>query len=130
MKPFEAQYQIPEKEPYEGKATQKQKQKLWELGIRDREVIDDLGKKQASYLIGKALQTHTDLSKSHSSRNLVILGFLILTASVVAVFYSEGANYDESGIMLLIIMGFLLGPLMIIWGGIKSLYYKMKLKSE
>ena len=51
-------FSLPEKEPYEGKATQKQKQKIWELGYKDTSVIDGLGKKQASYLIDKLLEAH------------------------------------------------------------------------
>lgn len=46
---------IPEKQPYEGKATQKQKQKVWELGFAEQEVIDDLGKAQASALIDQLI---------------------------------------------------------------------------
>jgi hypothetical protein len=42
---------IPELEPYEGKATLKQKAKIWHLGYQDQSVIDTLGKKQASALI-------------------------------------------------------------------------------
>jgi hypothetical protein len=42
---------LPEKQPYEGKATMKQKQKLWEMGYQDQTVIDSLGKRQASFLI-------------------------------------------------------------------------------
>jgi DNA-directed RNA polymerase subunit RPC12/RpoP len=48
---IELTFRIPEKEPYEGKATQKQKQKLWNLGFKDQNVIDNLGKKQASAMI-------------------------------------------------------------------------------
>lgn len=46
---------IPEKQPYEGKATQKQKQKVWELGFAEQEVINELGKSQASALIDQLI---------------------------------------------------------------------------
>lgn len=42
---------IPDLQPYEGKATQKQKQKLWDMGYEDQSVINTLGKRQASALI-------------------------------------------------------------------------------
>lgn len=129
MKPHEARFDIPEKEPYEGKATQKQKQKLWELGIQDRDIIDNLGKKQASYLIGRSLQTHRDRGNSQSSSRMVVFGFVILAAAVLFLFHIRGSNQDGDGTMLLAIMGLLLGPLLIVWGGIKSLYYKIKLRA-
>ena len=51
---------FPAKQPYEGKATQKQKQRIWELGFRNRDVIDDLGKKQAGILIDQLYAFYRD----------------------------------------------------------------------
>jgi hypothetical protein len=51
---------IPAMQPYEGKATQKQKQKLWDMGYEDQSVIDGLGKRQASALIEQLKQHEAD----------------------------------------------------------------------
>jgi hypothetical protein len=54
---------IPERGPYEGNATQKQKQLLWDLGCQERTLIDGLGKRQASALITQ-LKAHHGRAKS------------------------------------------------------------------
>jgi len=42
---------LPERLPYEGDATMKQKDYLWGLGVRDQAILDSLGKWQASAMI-------------------------------------------------------------------------------
>lgn len=51
-------FTIPPRAPYEGKATQKQKHLLWQLDFKDKTVIDNLGKSQASSLINQILSLH------------------------------------------------------------------------
>lgn len=75
---------IPPKQPYEGKATQRQKQKLWDLGFRDKEIIDALGKRQASVLIEQIVSTardiHTDRRrKTYRTIGAILLGIFVLT---------------------------------------------------
>lgn len=79
---------IPPREPYEGKATLRQKQKLWDLGYREQDVIDQLGKRQASTLIdfqlkqleGKKIRQESEAAKQRLPwlRNIT-LGLLILS---------------------------------------------------
>lgn len=75
--------QIPDREPYEGKATQKQKQLIWELGYRDQAVIDVLGKKQASSLID-------ELKKFHKKQNFkyeIIAALAVLLVGALLMFW-------------------------------------------
>ena len=77
----EFQYTLPDREPYEGKATLKQKQKIWELKYRDQAVIDKLGKRQASFLIDVLLKAHKKERRVYDlCFNLIVLiiGFTVL----------------------------------------------------
>lgn len=46
---------MPAMHRYEDKATKKQKEALWSMGIEDEIVLESLGKQQASWLIDQAL---------------------------------------------------------------------------
>ncbi|NQY89538.1 MAG: hypothetical protein HRT51_17695 [Colwellia sp.] len=50
---------IPEQHIYEGKATQKQKKLIYDLGFDEQETIDSLGKVQASELIDQLIFIQT-----------------------------------------------------------------------
>ncbi|GAA6173126.1 hypothetical protein NBRC116592_27960 [Colwellia sp. KU-HH00111] len=78
---FQTNVNIPEKQPYEGNATQKQKQKLWELGFREQNIIDDLGKAQASNLIDQViiLQEKYQVLSFHKKKLKLWLPVLILS---------------------------------------------------
>jgi hypothetical protein len=71
----EFEVSLPTRQPYEGKATLKQKDLIWSLGFRDQAVIDSLGKWQASALI--------DQMKAQRKTTNPALIFLILIAVVV-----------------------------------------------
>lgn len=53
-------FEIPTRDPYESKATLRQKDLLWRMGFKDRTVLDALGKRQAFAMI--------DQAKSYASR--------------------------------------------------------------
>ncbi len=76
MPKFEISLDLPDKEPFEGKATQKQKQFIWDLGYQDEEAIAALGKKQASAVIDQ-------LKKVKSRGEKIIFG--TIQASVCAI---------------------------------------------
>ncbi len=61
---------VPPKEPFEGKATQKQKQLIWELGVRDEAAIAGLGKKQASIVIQQLKAAHHQVASGRSAKSL------------------------------------------------------------
>ena len=73
---------IPARQPYEGKATQKQKDLLWRIGVKDTALLDSLGKWQASAVID---QMKAGLSKGGSS-DPVGAQFGILLVVIVVVF--------------------------------------------
>lgn len=79
----ELTYRLPEKEPYEGRATQKQKQKLWDIGFKDQNIIDNLGKRQASALIDQVLAFYAQERDKRKFKNFLI--FLVWAAIVAAV---------------------------------------------
>jgi len=58
---------VPERQPFEGNATQRQKQKIWDLGFRDEELIKSLGKRQASSVIDQ-LQGHHETEAAIAAR--------------------------------------------------------------
>ncbi len=61
MSKIDVEFTVPDRQPYEGKATMKQKQWLWEHGLKDQGLIDGLGKRQASAVIDQfqaAVQSH------------------------------------------------------------------------
>lgn len=79
---------IPERQPFEGKATQKQKQKLWDLGVRDIEAIDQLGKRQAGAAIDQIMGAgRQELARLRFKRNgiilAVIVGIILLFAAYI-----------------------------------------------
>ena len=73
---------LPARQPYEGRATLKQKDYIWSLGFKDRAVIDSLGKWQASALIDqlKARQ------KSGCSSILAVLVIIVVVAALFKAF--------------------------------------------
>jgi hypothetical protein len=99
---------IPEQQPYEGKATQKQKQRIWELGFDQKNVIDELGKQQASYLIGRLI--------------------VIQTKRADILFYKKRSLLWLAGVVIFLLMvmsgkfmaDYHLAPSMIAWGYLLS----------
>jgi hypothetical protein len=78
---------VSEKQPYEGKATQKQKQLIWELGFDDQDIIDELGKKQASELIDQLVVIQTQRAdKVHLIKNIK-QGFIAFIIVGIVVFW-------------------------------------------
>jgi len=72
---------LPARQPYEGKATLKQKDLIWSLGIKDQAVIDSLGKWQASALIDQIkLQ-----QKSGSGPALILLITIVVVVAILAI---------------------------------------------
>lgn len=68
---------LPARQPYEGKATLKQKDLIWSLGFKDRAVIDSLGKWQASALIDQ-MKARRKLGSSSVFIFLVIVVVLVV----------------------------------------------------
>ena len=69
---------VPEREPYEGKATLKQKAKLWHMGYHDQSVIDSLGKNKPvpSLTLCKDRETGAVVWSSPSSSLLQVVSYL------------------------------------------------------
>lgn len=88
---IELNYTLPEKEPYEGKATQKQKQKIWDLGFKDQTIIDNLGKKQASALIDQLINAiKQEHRKRTNLKQLIIFGLIIVIVILFWLFNKFG----------------------------------------
>ncbi|MDP3070964.1 MAG: hypothetical protein Q8N18_11790 [Opitutaceae bacterium] len=73
---------LPARQPYEGKATLKQKDLIWSLGFKDQAVIDSLGKWQASALIDQMKSQR----KPGSGPALILLIFIVIAVALVAKF--------------------------------------------
>lgn len=87
---------IPEKQPYEGKATQKQKQKIWELGCSDEKIIDELGKQQASWLIDNLIEAQRKRGALNENFQQIKIWGITFVVSVVV--YAGGSSWvnDDS----------------------------------
>jgi len=57
---------LPDRKPYEGKATRKQKNLLWSMGIEDEEYLDTLGKEQIFFLIDAIKKIRKGASSAYS----------------------------------------------------------------
>jgi hypothetical protein len=76
---------IPDKQPFEGEATQKQKQRLWELGWRDEAMIASLGKKQAGALLDQLMGVWKKEAKLQESVRAAWT-FIYLVLGAIALF--------------------------------------------
>ena len=85
MVSYSVELDIPDKLPYEGKATQKQKQYIWDLGFQDEEVIDELGKKQASAIIDQLKRGQERVDKVADAVGSLILSGIVFVASTAAI---------------------------------------------
>lgn len=104
---------VPPKEPFEGGATQKQKQFIWELGFKDEEAIKELGKKQASIVIDQLRSTHLKSASGQRARKQFLWAgiFLFLMIPSCGVFlmksgadaYGEYDKYGGFGILCFIV---------------------------
>jgi len=88
--------QIPDKEPYEGKATLKQKQRIWELGYRDQSVIDNLGKRQASAVIDQLCRVYRKEIGRRSSKRYVVWALILLVGSIAVATLSRDDDVRSS----------------------------------
>jgi hypothetical protein len=70
---------LPPRQPYEGRATLKQKDYLWGLGLKDQYVIDSLGKRQASALIDQIKAQHKS-----GCASIIVIGVVIAAAATIA----------------------------------------------
>ena len=104
---------IPEKEPFEGKATQKQKQKIWELGYKDEAVIAALGKKQASFLIDQLIGAQ-GMQKDGPKCVLRAIGLGILGG----IFWAFASEFKFFRIVCYVLWGF--AVLQFIWGIVQA----------
>ena len=75
---------VPDREPYEGKATQKQKSWLWHNGV-DTKDIDNLGKKQASAVIQQLERKREVERKIRANRNSQ--KGLLIAAIIIGIIY-------------------------------------------
>lgn len=73
---------VPDKQPYEGKATQRQKQRIWDLGFRDQSVIDTLGKRQASFVIDQLCGAYRDRDQRRSKKRMYVFSAIMLLSSL------------------------------------------------
>ena len=119
---------LPEKEPYEGKATQKQKQRIWELGYRDQSVIDTLGKKQAGILIDQLYGFYRGVHGLRTGRKLMGFGAFCILASVISIFLPRvmPAARDSDFVAAIAVFGFFGGILFLLIGSVKVLSVKTR----
>jgi hypothetical protein len=64
---FKLKLHIPDKQPFEGNATQKQKQYIWDLGYRDEEVIAGSARNKQAL----SLTNYLDHNATYGRRNAV-----------------------------------------------------------
>ena len=69
---------IPARQPYEGRATLKQKDLLWSLGFKDQAILDSLGKWQASALIDQIKTKQNSGCGGAVGLLIIIVGTVIL----------------------------------------------------
>ena len=91
MADVEISVTIPDKEPFEGKATQKQKQYIWDLGYQDEEAISDLGKKQASAIIEQLKTAHEHSDQATDGLATITLSVIVLVICGIAILGSDNA---------------------------------------
>lgn len=104
-KQITAALNLPEKEPYEGKATQKQKQKIWSLGYQDTAVIDGLGKKQASAVIDQlnAIYGH-EIKRRKAIKTLIAALILFFGSFVIGAINNSLAALAGLGVIISVIL--------------------------
>ena len=116
---IEIKLTIPDKEPYEGKATMRQKKRIWQLGYKDQEIINTLGKQQASSIITQIQETYRDVvekdSKKQSAKKMMMWAVVLLITSLAA------KMVDFSTVALIL---FLLGVIFLSVSGLRLLLAK------
>jgi hypothetical protein len=116
---IEVKLTIPDKKPYEGKATMRQKKRIWDLGYKDQKIINDLGKQQASSIITQILETYGDVmekdSKKQSAKKMMMWAVVLLFTSLAA------KMVDFSSLALIL---FLLGVIFLSVSGLRLLTCK------
>jgi hypothetical protein len=116
---IEVKLTIPDKEPYEGKATMKQKKRIWDLGYKDQKIINDLGKQQASSIITQILETYGDVmekdSKKQSAKKMMMWAMVLLITSLAA----KIADFPTFALIL-----FLLGVIFLSVSGLRLMTCK------
>ncbi len=95
---------LPEKQPYEGKATQRQKQRIWELGVRDQQLIDGLGKKQASVLIDQLYGFYKNEVRIRSGKRWSMVGVISLITAFISLFVVRNLDALKSSDLFFLIM--------------------------
>jgi hypothetical protein len=93
---FNLRLNIPDKQPFEGKAIQKQKQLIWDLGCRDEEMIANLGKKQASSVINQLSKAQNRFRQEKGGRTAFLFGF-VMTGTGLGMVYLGGEDYSGFG---------------------------------
>ena len=116
---------IPDKEPFEGKATQKQKQYLWDLGYQDEETIAEIGKKQASAIIDQLKRAHERTDKMSDGIVTIALSGIVLLVCVIVIVRSEKALFEVPAY----ICGFL-ALVKLLAGAIKTMWHKLMLSRQ
>lgn len=116
---IEIKLTIPDKEPYEGKATMRQKKRIWQLGYKNQEIINTLGKQQASSIITQIQETYRDVvekdSKKQSAKKMMMWAVALLITSLAA------KMVDFSSVALIL---FLLGVIFLSVSGLRLLTCK------
>lgn len=79
-----ANFNLPDLRPYEPKATKKQKDLLWALGVQDVPFLEALGKWQAVAMIDQIKQAATKGGR----RSLIITIAVLVVIVVIAVSFS------------------------------------------
>lgn len=108
---------IPDKEPFEGKATMKQKKLLWDIGYKDQEVIKNLGKQQASSIITQMQKTYGYEIKKRAAKKMMKWAAVFLILSLCA------KIGDFSLVALLL---FLVGVVLLLVSGLRLLIGKLR----
>lgn len=96
---MEIQFDVPPRQPYEPNATKHQKNRIWKLGYKNQEVMDNLGRDQAEFIIRKIHTEYERLNKVNSARRALILSAICLAIGVIGLPFAE----PGSDLLLLIL---------------------------
>ncbi len=82
-------FQLPDRRPYEPKATKKQKDFLWALGVQDVPFLESLGKWQAVAMIDQIKAKQSKEGNMAALKLVLILAVLIVLVYSFAVFLAR-----------------------------------------
>ncbi len=99
---MEIELEIPEKNPYELNATKSQKNKLWNIGCKDQELLDSLGRDQAEKLINDIYEKHSKAEKLKQAKIKVAACLIAFALGIIGMIIS--AAYDSSASVYILLV--------------------------